>query len=221
MSWSDSVAAPKASTRSRATRQLHRCRCTLCSPSAFLSDPPFPLQVPLLLALGRRSLKLPSRWLARGLGRECWSHSEMSFWQRYWGQQAISVPLLLRPLRAPQAVLRPSREAANARMLRFGGPIKPWLRRCSSSAPASLCGRPPLDCAKLWWRHVDPALVRLIQAGSDAVGLRLPVKALPRPCVPRERPSSLLTCLPEGVPPEPTANVTVGALWSRQSTRSW
>ena len=119
------------------------------------------MQVPLLLALGRRALKLPSRWLARGLGRECWSHSEMSFWERYWGQQAISVPLLPRPLRVPQAVLHPSREEANARMLRFGGPIKPWLRRCSSSAPASLCGRPPLDCAKLWWRHVDPALLRL------------------------------------------------------------
>ena len=177
--------------------------------------------MPLLLALGRRALKLPSRWLARGLGRECWSHSEMSFWERYWGQQAISVPLLLRPLRVPQAVLHPSREEANARMLRFGGPIKPWLRRCSSSAPASLCGRPPLDCAKLWWRHVDPALLRLIQAGSDAVGLRLPAKALPRPCAPRERPPSLLTCLPEGVPPELTPNVTVGfvLLRTRQRTR--
>ena len=124
--------------------------------------------VPLLLALGKRVLKLPARWMARGLGRECWSYGEMGYWQRFWGQQAVTVPLQQAPPRAPHAVLRPSREAGEARLLRFGGgAVKPWLRRCKASAAPALCGRPPQDCAKLFWKQLDTKLDRLIEMGAS------------------------------------------------------
>ena len=169
--------------------------------------------VPLLLALGKRVLKLPARWMARGLGRECRSYGEMGYWQRFWGQQAITVPLAQAPVRAPHAVLRPSREAGDARLVRFGGgAIKPWLRRCSSSAAPALCGRPPQDCAKLFWKQLDPKLIPLIQATPDdgaSGGLRVPPKPQQRPCVPAPRTVSTLTCLPEGgAAPEPLANLS-------------
>ena len=182
-------------------------------PYVSLSSLSSPLQVPLLLALGRRALKLPSRWLARGLGRECWSHSEMRFWQRYRGQQAVSVPLLLRPLRAPQTELRPSREAANARMLRFGGrsshgyavAVPPRRRRC---AAARLSIAP--SC--------DGATSTLRSCGSSKLAPTLgDCGFLPRLCrdlahLGSGQPSPL-TCLPEGIPPEPMPNVTLGGVF--------
>ena len=131
--------------------------------------------VPTLLALDKRLLRLPSRWLARGLARDSWSHGELAYWQRYWGQQGEKLPFVPRPLRAPHATAAPRREIGDALVLRFSGSLfadgrfKPWLRRCSGEAAdgAPRCGRRGLDCARLWWRLLERALPLVEAAVTD------------------------------------------------------
>ena len=128
--------------------------------------------VPTLLALDKRLLRLPSRWLARGLARDSWSHGELAYWQRYWGQQGEKLPFVPRPLRAPHATAAPRREIGDALVLRFSGSLfadgrfKPWLRRCSGEAAdgAPRCGRRGLDCARLWWRYFSERALPLVEA---------------------------------------------------------
>lgn len=64
---------------------------------------------PLMLVLDGRSVRLPPKWLCRGLARDSFSHSELSYWQRHWGQQGLSLPSSNTPFRAPQAVHSPQR----------------------------------------------------------------------------------------------------------------
>ena len=55
------------------------------------------------LVLDHNVMRLPSRWLMRGLAREQWSHDELSYWQRHWGQQGLALNFAYRPVRAPAA----------------------------------------------------------------------------------------------------------------------
>ena len=148
------------------------------------------LSAPSMLALDRRALRLPARWMARGLAREGMSFGELQYWERLWGQQGIRVPLAANPFRAAHAVASPVRAVGDALLLRYsGGPYLPWLRRCTPLAAASapLCGRPAafaVDCARVWRRFFANSLVPIVEASrTDAEGeLRLPHGAQ-RPCV--------------------------------------
>ena len=174
---------------------------------------------PLLLALDKRALRLPQRWLAAGLARSSLSLGELQYWERLWGQQGIRVPHATHPFRAAHvaAMGLPARQSGDALMLRYsGGPHVPWRRRCSprSQAAAPLCGRPPrgpADCADVWDRFFAPHLVPVVQASAlrdgvaveaDAPGSDMPTavssvppalqltKGAQRPCVPDPEPSS-------------------------------
>uniref|UniRef100_A0A6U5JRB2 Uncharacterized protein n=1 Tax=Calcidiscus leptoporus TaxID=127549 RepID=A0A6U5JRB2_9EUKA len=141
----------------------------------------------VLLLLDKRALRLPARWLARGLARDSWSHLEAAYWHRYWGQQGVHYTYSLRPVRAHHAVASPRRETGDALLLRFsGGVYKPWVRRCdASSAPAAaVCGRRWSDCASLWWQYVAEANVAMIEAhDTDPSGTLLALSTNQRPCV--------------------------------------
>jgi hypothetical protein len=132
------------------------------------------LTAPMMLALDKRALKLPSWWLARGLAREAFAYDELRFWQRLYGQDGVSIPFQLQPFRAVHVVRSPARDAANALIVRFsGGPYLPWLRSCSPSvaAHAPRCGRGTAECFRLWRPYLSRALIPLLRddgAGADA-----------------------------------------------------
>lgn len=143
--------------------------------------------VPAQLLLDKRALRLPSRWLARGLARDGWSYSEAVYWRRYWGLQGVAIPSSTKPVRAPHVAVGPRREAGDALLLRFsGGSLKPWLRRCGGPGASGvpLCGRAGYDCSKLWLRQVSEEALRAIEAteadtalassvsSADAIGVR-------------------------------------------------
>lgn len=69
----------------------------------------YSLSAPLQLVLDTRVLRLPPTWLFRGLARAGYSHAELSYWLRHWGQQGVHLSLSTSPLRAPQAVAIPRR----------------------------------------------------------------------------------------------------------------
>ena len=127
------------------------------------------ISAPAMFALDRRALRLPSRWLARGLARESLTFGELQYWERLWGQQGVKLNTLsTRPFRAAHAVALPQRHLGDALMLRYsGGPFKPWLRRCtpSASSAAPLCGRVPpfFDCARIWRRYLSMHLVTKLE----------------------------------------------------------
>jgi len=124
------------------------------------------LSAPLMLALDKRAMRLPSSWLARGLARDAFTRDELRFWQRLYGQDGISIPYERRPYRAAHAVAAPVRDAGNALLLRFsGGPYWPWLRRCTQpvAAGAPRCGRSHVDCASLWRPYFRRALIATFQ----------------------------------------------------------
>ena len=139
-----------------------------------LPDGEVGLTAPLMLALDKRALKLPSWWLARGLAREAFAHDELRFWQRLYGQDGVSIPFQMRPFRAVHVVRSPARDAANALIVRFsGGPYLPWLRSCSPSvaALAPRCGRGTAECFRLWRLYFSRALIPLLRGdGADADG---------------------------------------------------
>ena len=145
----------------------------------------------IMLALDRRALRLPARWLARGLARDGLSFGELQYWERLWGQQGVRVPLTTRPYRAVHAVSGPVRANGDALLLRFSaGPFKPWLRRCGpqAAAAAPLCGRPGVptagDCARLWRRFFAPGLAALVEARElDDAGALRPMRGAVRTCV--------------------------------------
>ena len=123
------------------------------------------------LLLDKRALRLPSRWVARGLARDAWSYSEAEYWHRYWGLQGVTFPFSTKPVRAPHAALSPKREAGDALLLRFsGGPMKPWLKRCGGTTAAGvpLCGKSNFDCAKLWLKQVSEEAMRTLEAQDTA-----------------------------------------------------
>ena len=144
-----------------------------------------------LLALDKRTLKLPPPWLARGLAREAFTYDELLYWERLWGQQGVRDPPSLRPFRAAHAVAKPSREIGDALMLRFsGGQFSPWLRRCTpaSAASAPVCGKSlQVDCARLWRPYFSPSLVPLMEAEFDESGALQLVRSAQRPCVAEAR----------------------------------
>ena len=126
------------------------------------------LSVPALLALDKRVVRLPSRWLAKGLAREALRLSELQYWDRLWGQQGLRVPFATRPFRAAHVAFAPVRTLGDALLLRYsGGPFKPWLKRCTPALvrAAPLCGRPPrtFDCARVWRRYFSAALIPLVE----------------------------------------------------------
>jgi hypothetical protein len=134
--------------------------------------------VPAQLLLDKRALRLPSRWLARGLARDGWTHSEAVYWHQYWGLQGLNIPFSTKPMRAPHVALRPRREAGDALLLRFsGGAVKPWLKRCGgpTASGVPMCGRSGFDCAKLWLRQISEEALRAIEAPEAGPALALSV----------------------------------------------
>ena len=117
------------------------------------------------------ALRLPARWLARGLAREGLSFGELQYWERLWGQQGVRVPLATRPFRAVHATAAAERANGDALLLRFSaGAFRPWLRRCGAlaAAAAPARGRPGAptagDCARVWRRFFASSLAALAEA---------------------------------------------------------
>ena len=160
-------------------------------PSAAAND----LAAASLLALDKRSVRLPQQWLAPGLSRSSLTFAELQYWQRLWGQQygtPASAASSTQPFCAMHVVgVADSGAAAAAEealpgvaarssgdplLLGFsGGPHKPWLRRCSGAAQAAapLCGRPPsgpIDCALIWRRYLHPRLVPVAESARRGGG---------------------------------------------------
>ena len=175
-SQSNSRHAPRTHTHARARTHAHdrhtppprrprRNENLFLQPVAALSP-----HVPAQLLLDKRVLRLPGRWLARGLAREGWSWSEASYWHRLWGLQGVRLPFDVRPVRAVHAAPAPRRASGDALLLRFsGGPMKPWLKRCggAEAAGAPLCGRSGADCAKLWLRYISEQSLLLAEANEE------------------------------------------------------
>ena len=154
---------------------------------------------PALLALDKRALKLPSRWLARGLARERFTYSELSYWERLWGQLGVRVPLVTRPFRAVHATAQPIRSGRDALMLRFsGGPIAPWLHPCPgfASAPSGslaaatsspLCGwGQSIECARLWRPYVALSLSPSLEATQEGASGKVLRGSTHRQCLPKD-----------------------------------
>jgi hypothetical protein len=145
------------------------------------------LNAPAMLTLDKRALRLPARWLARGLARASLTFGELQYWERLWGQQGVRIPLATSPFRAAHAMPSPERAEGDAMLLRFsGGAYAPWLRRCTARAAAGapLCGRPPMgpaDCARVWRRFFAASLTLqracVAEAGANGTaGSRAPTR---------------------------------------------
>ena len=125
------------------------------------------ISAPAMFALDRRALRLPSRWLARGLARESLTFGELQYWERLWGQQGIKLntldealprgpcrcPSSAAPWRCPDAALLWRSIQTVATPLHAVGLVRraPLLRPYKPSPPTAV---PPFfDCARIWRRY--------------------------------------------------------------------